>query len=300
MPATSPWYQGAAVPLTWTSTDTQGSPFEGTTSVTLKVTAPDGTTSLPTVTHAGGGVYWVSFTSTQAGHHLVAWTATAPGLADAFCDSFEVQPAQDGTIVSLAEAKEILQMTGTTDYDAVLQGYNAAATNVVEYMCGPVVRQTVTETIPSRGTVVCLSKPPVIGLQAWTQVPAELAATGITVASPPSPMLRTRLYGIEWPLDELYCDPRRGIVTHTSGLPFFYCAYVWQYQAGRVVIPAALYEAAKVILEHLYQVKRGGVGAQDVAAGESVTTLPGFGFAIPNRALELLDASGEMSRMVAA
>lgn len=299
MPATSPWYQGAAVPLTWTSTDTTGSAFEGST-VTLTVTAPDGTTSQPAVTHNGNGSYSAAFTSTQAGHHLVAWTATASGLADAYCDSFEVQPAQDGTIVSLAEAKEILQLTGTTDSDAVLQGYNAAATNVVEYMCGPVVQQAVTETIPSRGTVACLSKPPVISLTPWTLVPPELAATGITVADPPSPMLRTRLYGIEWPLEELYCDPRRGIVTHTSGLPFYYCAYVWQYQAGRAVIPAALYEAAKVILEHLYQVKRGGAGAQNIAAGESVTTLPGFGFAIPNRAMELLEASGEMSRMVAA
>ena len=299
MPATSPWYQGAAVPLAWTSTDTAGVPFEGTT-VTLTVGAPDGTTSSPAVTHNGSGSYSASYASTQAGHHLVAWTATAAGKADAYADSFEVQPAQDGTIVSLAEAKEILQLTGTTQFDAVLQGYNAAATGVVEYLCGPVVQQVVTETLPSRGTVVTLSKPPVLGLLPWTQVPAELAGTGITVASPASPMLRTRLYGIEWPLEQLYCDPRRGIVTHTSGLPFFYCAYIWQYRAGRLVIPGALYEAAKIILEHLYQVKRGGIGAQNIAAGESTTTLPGWGFAIPNRALELLESSGEMTRMVAA
>ena len=41
-------------------------------------------------------------------------------------------------------------------------------------------------------------------------------------------------------------------------------------------------------------------GAQDVASGESTTVLPGFGFAIPNRAIELLVSSGEASRMVAA
>ena len=298
MPATTPWYQGAAVPLAWTSTDTTGNPFEGTT-VTLTVTLPDGTTQTPTVTHNGEGSYSASFITTQAGHHLVAWTATTTSQADAYADTFEVQPAQDPTIVSLAEAKEILQLTSTTQFDALLQGYNAAATNVIEYMCGPVVQQTITETIPSRGTETILAHPPVLELLPWTVLPPELANLGITLPDPESPMIRTRVYGIEWPLTQLYCDPRRGIVTHTSGLPFFYCSYIWQYQAGRVIIPPSIYEAAKIILEHLFQIKRGGTSAQDVAAGESTTTMPGFGFAIPNRAIELLVSSGEASRLVA-
>lgn len=299
MPATTPWYQGAAVPLTWTSTDTTGTPFEGT-SVTLTVTLPDSTTSSPAVTHQGSGVYVASFTSTQAGHHLVAWTATATGKADAFADTFEVQPAQDGTIVSLAEAKEILHLQGTTQFDAILQSYNASATNWIEYACGPVVPQIVTETIPSHGTITVLGRPPVIELVPWASVPAELAATGITVADPPSPMIRTRLYGIEWPLTQLYCDPRRGIVTHTSGLPFYYCAYIWQYQAGRQIIPSGIYDAAKITLEHLFQVERGGTGAADTSAGESTTFLPGFGFAVPNRAIQLIQPYSAPSRMVAA
>jgi hypothetical protein len=299
VPATTPWYQGAVVPLTWTNTDTSGSP-QTAASVVLTITRPDGTTATPTVTSSGPGVYNAQYVTTQAGHHLVLWVATDTVYPGAFADTFEVQAQSDPTIVSLAEARDILQLAGTTQFDARIQGWNGAATNVVEYLCGPVVQQTVIETIPSRGMEVALSKPPVIALVPWTVVPPELAATGITVADPPSPMIRTRLYGIEWPLDELYCDLRRGTVIHTSGLPFYYCAYIWQYSAGRPVIPLALYEAAKIILEHLYQVFRGGAGAQDVAAGESTTTLPGFGFAIPNRAMELLESSGEMSFGVAA
>ena len=299
MPAVTPWYQGAVVPLTWTNTDTTGNGQNATT-VTVTVTLPDGSTATPTATPAGAGVYNASYVTTQAGHHLVLWVAADATYPGAFADTFEVQALTDPTIVSLAEAKDILQVTGTTSLDARIQGWNGSATNVVEYMCGPVVQQTVTETLPGRGLETILSRPPVISLTAWTQVPAELANLGITVASPPSPMLRTRIYGIEYPLTQLYCDPRRGIVTHTSGLPFYYCDYVWQYRAGRPVIPFAIYEATKIILEHLYQVYRGGVGAQDVASGESVTVLPGFGFAIPNRAIELLVSSGEASRLVAA
>lgn len=299
MPATTPWYQGAVVPLTWINTDTSGNPQDAAT-VTVTVTLPDGSTATPGAAHSGTGQYAAQYVTTQAGHHLVLWVAADSTYPGAFADTFEVQALADPTIVSQAEAKDILQLTGTTEWDARIQGWNGSATNVVEYMCGPVVQQVVTETLPGRGLETHLSKPPVLALEVWTQVPPELANLGITVASPPSPMLRTRIYGIEYPLTQLYCDPRRGIVTHTSGLPFYYCDYVWQYKAGRPVISFAIYEATKIILEHLYQVYRGGAGAQDVASGESVTVLPGFGFAIPNRAIELLVSSGEASRLVAA
>jgi hypothetical protein len=299
VPSATPWYQGAVVPLAWTNTDTVDDPQNAAT-VTLTITLPDGTTAAPAVTRTGAGTYTASYTTTQAGHHLVLWVAADATYPGAFADSFEVQAQSDPTIVSLAEAKDILQLTGTTQFDARLQGWNGSATEVIEYMCGPVVQQTVTETLPARGLETHLSKPPVLELVAWTQVPAELANLGITVPVPASPMIRTRVYGIEYPITELYCDPRRGIVTNTSGLPFYYCAYIWQYQAGRVIIPSAIYDAAKIILEHLYQVYRGGVDAQDVASGESATVLPGFGFAIPNRALQLIQPYSAPSRMVAA
>lgn len=299
MPATTPWYQGAGVPLAWTSTDTAGNPFEGS-AVTLSVTLPDGTATSPSVAHEGNGGYSASIITTQAGHHLVAWTAVdTSGHADAYADSFEVQPSADGTIVSLDEAKSMLRLTGTTEQDAELQGFNAAATEVVEYVCGPCVRRTVMETLPARGLATMLSHAPVIGLLPWTAVPTELANLGITVPDPASPMIRTRVYGIEYPLNQLYCDPRRGTVTNTSGLPFYYCDYIWLYASGRPVIPSGLYKAAQIILEHLYQIRHGGTSAQDVAAGESVTVLPGFGFAVPNRALQLM-APHDKTRLVAA
>ena len=299
MPATTPWYQGAAVPLTWTNTDTQGNPQSAAT-VTVTVTLPDGTTATPLVTTPGAGVYNATYVTAQAGHHIILWVAADAAFPGAFADSFEVQPQQDPTIVSLAEAKSILQLTGTAQLDADIQGFNAAATNVIEYMCGPVVQQTVIENIPARGLETHLSKPPVLALVPWAAVPPELAGLGITVPVPASPMIRTRVYGIEYPLSQLYCDPRTGIVTNTGGLPFYYCDYLWQYTAGRPVIPAAIYEGAKIILEHLYQVKHGGAGAQDVASGESVTTMPGFGYAVPNRALELLQPYTGPTRLVAA
>jgi hypothetical protein len=289
MPATTPWFQGSVVPLAWTSTDTSGNPFEGT-SVALTVTLPDRTTTSPAVTHNGSGSYSASLTSTQAGHHVVLWTATAIGLADAFADSFEVQSSADPTIVSLAQAKSILKLTGTTELDADLQSFNASATEVAEWACGAVVTRMYTEVIRASGRALILSHSPV-RTDLGTALDPSNRRDGSTTNGLVSitPLLS---YGFMYDIDQLLVDPDTGIVRHSSGFPFFYTSdYLAQYKAvywaGRAVIPAAIYLGARIILEHLYQVTRGGAGAQDVAAGESVTTVPGFGFAIPNRALEL-------------
>lgn len=298
MPSTSPWYLGTQVPLTWTSTDTAGSPHEAAT-VAVTVVAPDGTTSTPDVTHGGEGAYSATYTTTQAGHHVISWAAADTSFSDAFGDTFEVQSIPDPTIVSLAESKEILHLTSTTEFDSIIQGYNAAASEWIDYVCGPVVQRTVTETLPIHGTEQVLTKPPVLELVPWAEVPPELAALGITLPSPASPMIRTKVYGIEYPANQLYCDYERGIVTHTSGLPFYYCAYRWQYQAGRKIIPAGIYEAAKIVLEHLFMIERGGAASSATAGESEDTTTTGFGFAVPNRAITLLMPYSATSRMVA-
>jgi len=304
MPAVTPWFTGAQVPLAFLSTDTGGNPQDATllASVTCAVVQPDGTTVNPVVSHSGAvgsGSYVATFTSAQAGHHIFTFTNVDPTYPGAFSDSFEIQPLPDATIVSLAEAKEILHLTVTTAYDAKIQGYNAAVTNVIEYWCGPVMQQTVIEKLPSRGVMQALSKPPVLGLVGWTGYPPGLASSGITIPSPPSPMFPTMFYGIPYPVTQLYADPATGIVTHTSGLPFLYGSYIWQYTAGRLVIPGCIYEASKIILTHLYMVESGGTGT-GTGTGDEETIATPFGFAVPNRAYELLTPELAASRMVVA
>lgn len=303
MPNQTPWYQGVQVPLSPPpNTDANGVAQDasgGTGTVIFTVTAPDGTTSSPAAVHGATGVYAAVYATTQAGHHI--WSVSIPGTTPgSYTDSFEVQPAKDTTLVSLAEAKEILKLTSTAQYDPIIQGYNSAVTDVVEYYCGPCVQQTVTETLPSHGTETMLSRPPVLALLPWTVLPAQMAALGITLPVPPSPMLRTKVYGIEWPLSQLYVDGERGIVSHTSGLPFFYCAYIWQYSAGRVVVPSCIYEGAKIILKHVFAVERGGQAGGTQASDAADTTMTPFGFAIPKRALEVMRPQMAASKAVAA
>ena len=293
MPAVTPWFQGTQVPLTFPLTDTSGNPQNSVTglgAVSVVVYQPDGTTgTVSAVSNPSTGSYAATFTSVQAGHHVFVWTCADSTYPGAFSDSFEVQPAIDSTIVSLAEAKEILHMTATTANDAKIQGFNGAVTNFIEWWCGPVIVQTVTERLPAGGLAVQLSKPPVINLIAWTTIPPALAgAAGFSVASANGgPMFPTRVFGAAYPLSQLYADPVLGIVTHTSGLPFYYGEYIWQYQAGRPVIGPCIYEASKIVLKHLYMVEGGGTGT-GAGTGDEETTMTPFGFAVPNRAIEIL------------
>jgi len=301
MPAVTPWFQGAQVPVPpFLLTDTTGTAVNavgGLSKIACTVYLPDGTTAAPTVTTPSAGTYAAIYTTTQAGHHVAVWTSTDTTYPGAFSDTFEVQPQRDGTIVSLAEAKGILHQTATTANDAKIQGFNAAATTWIEYVCGPVVQQTVVEKLPSRGVTQALSKPPVISLVAWTAPPPGLS--GVAVPVPPSPMFPVMVFGIPYPIDQLYADPKTGIVTHTSGLPFIYGSYMWQYTAGRLVIPARIYEAAKMVLKHLWMVEAAGTGTGTGTGDEETQDTP-FGFAVPNRAAELLLPFNAATRVVAA
>jgi hypothetical protein len=303
MPAVTPWFAGAQVPLTFPLTDTTGTPrnaVSGLGVVSVTVTQPDGTLgSVGTVSNPSTGTYAATFTSVQAGHHIFAWTCTDATYPGAFSDSFEVQAAQDATIVSLAEAKGILHQTASTVNDAKIQGYNASATNWIEYVCGPVIQQTIVEKLPSRGIMQALSKPPVISLLPWATFPPGMSGLGIALPVPASPMFPCMVFGIPYPTGQLYADPATGIVTHTSGLPFIYGSYMWQYKAGRLVIPPGIYEAAKIVLKHLWMVEAAGTGT-GTGTGDEQTVQTPFGFAVPNRAAELLLPYKAASKMVAA
>jgi hypothetical protein len=119
-------------------------------------------------------------------------------------------------------------------------------------------------------------------------VPAELAADGIAVPTPPSPMFPVMVYGVTYPLTQLHCNGRKAEVRQTSGLPFYYGPYLWQYSAGRPIIPSCISYAARVALKHLFGVERGGAGGSASMAADEETTETPFGFAVPNRAIEML------------
>lgn len=236
---------------------------------TLTLTLPDGTTSSPTVdAPATAGQYTHDYVTTQAGRHAVRWVFTGPACA--YTDSFDVREAEPPTILSLADAKQHLNITGTTDDDE-LRGWIEATTAAVEWFVGPVVQRTVTEVHSRRTSAsLALHQPPVVSL-------TTLAAV--------------RTGGTSYVAADMDVDSATGIVTRLDGGSISGPLRV-TYTAGRAVVPASITAAARIILQHLWRTQRAGSRGPVFGGGDdfSVTEpIPGLGYAVPNRAVQLLD-----------
>jgi hypothetical protein len=287
-----PYYLGQPVPLAFTLTDANGNPVNPVaTQPVLTVNLPGGTTATPSLANVGTGLFQAAFATTVAGRHTWTWSctdATYPGGGE---DAFDVWALSETAILQFADAKATLSISAqNTTWDSEVREFNESITAWLEWYCGSVIVQTVVETLRVGGLVVQLSKPPVTGLVAWTSVPAQFVYdTTRVVPTPPSPMFPIMVYGVTYPLSQLFADPVKGWVRHTSGLPFYYGPYMWQYTSGYAVTPFAISYAAKTVLRHLWGLEHGGAGgAAGLGASDEETTATPFGFAVPNRVIETL------------
>lgn len=261
------------VPLTVTIRDAAGAPADGGT-VVLTIERPDGTTVTPSVAHAGTGVYQVDYPPTMAGRHVAQWVCTGANTSG-YTDVFDVRPAAPPYIVSLADTKQQLNMTGTSD-DEELRRVIEAATAVVErHLDMAVVRRTVVER-RSLGNPTIWGSPGVLQRIPLTTRPilaitSVVSADGATTWNPAN--MRVTASGV---VEVLAGSIVWGPVDFTNVV-------------GMQVIPANYTKAAEIIIQHIWDTQRGSKGGAHPAGldtpGAGFTS---FGYAIPNRALELL------------
>jgi hypothetical protein len=235
------------------------------TTVTLTITLPDNTTIVVTpVSPVSTGMYQYDYQTVQAGRHSGRWVGTGsnPG---AYVELFDVRPAVPAYIVSLADIKQQLNMTSTAD-DEELRAFLEAATGVIEtYLGRAVVRRSFTEEHAVYGEIL-LNWTPVISLTSVVSV------DGTTT----------------WNTADLHVSTS-GVVTAKAGATALQGDISVTYTAGAPVVPANWALAARIIVQHLWDTQRGKSGATH--AGGLDTPGAGFtryGFAIPNRAKELL------------
>ncbi|MFB6423687.1 hypothetical protein ACFCXC_18365 [Streptomyces microflavus] len=239
-------------------------------SATAAVTLPDGSLTLPATaeTAPGTGRYQADFVTTLPGRHTVRWTFTGP--ADAYTDSFDVRDASPPTILSLAQARAHLKLPANqTDRDDEIRDWTESITRGIEGMCGPVIVRTVSERHQERSArTIVLGSTPVIELVSVT-----------TIGQSP----------ITYAVDGLDLDPGTGLVRRLDGGGFTGPS-LWVYRAGRPIVTANIRSAAKIILQHLWRTSQGPsrpqLGGSDFDVSEPIV---GFGYAIPNRALQLLE-----------
>ncbi|WP_328941522.1 phage gp6-like head-tail connector protein [Streptomyces sp. NBC_00250] len=260
-----PFDLGATARLTAECRDPGGT-LTTASGVTVTVTLPDGTTASPTASESGTGQYRVDYPTAQAGRHVIRWQFTSP--VDAHTDSFDVREAAPPGILSLSDAKQYLRLTSTAEDDE-LRSWIESITAGIEGTCGPVVVRTATERVDFRcASSIALRAIPVIELVSVTALLAD--GTGYATA-------------------ELDLDPGTGIVRRLDG-GMLVGPLVFATRVGRLVVPASLTAAARIILRHLWQTRQGPqrpqLGTGDFDVNEPT---PHFGYAIPNRALQLME-----------
>ncbi|MCP3820067.1 hypothetical protein NLX86_18800 [Streptomyces sp. A3M-1-3] len=262
---------GAVVPLGTTVKDSAGV-LANAGSMALTITLPDATTvAVSPVTPTSTGVYAYDYATVQAGRHTVRWVATGIN-AGAYTDSFDVSPAATSALLSLADAKKHLNIpaSSTSDDDDEIRGWLEATTRVVEHFVGPIARRTVVET-HRVGWVraLVLRQTPVIALTAVAPV-----LTG----------------GTTYAVADLDLDGETGVIVRKDGGALRGPLRV-TYTAGRLVVAANISHAARIILQHLWRTQRGSARGPALAGGDDYAVtepIPGLGYAVPNRALELL------------
>lgn len=172
-------------------------------------------------------------------------------------------------ILTLEDAKAQLDIESTSS-DVELQAYIDAVVVAIERHVGPVEIRSVTETLNSTGTRLAVTRVPVVSLTSVTPVLSG---------------------GLALDVDSLTLDPDAGVVRRLDGGTFYSGPWLVTYSAGRGSVSPAINLAARMLLQHLWRTQygaaRGGGGADDYSVTEPI---PGFGYAIPNRVLELLEA----------
>jgi gp6-like head-tail connector protein len=261
---------GQVVRLMHTVLNDTGSPANAAT-VTLTITLPDATTVTPTPTNTGTGTYRYDYTTTQAGRHTYRWDTTGPIAPDD--GVFDVQGSPLG-IISLEDAKTQLNIT-TSTHDEELRRIIESATEVIErHTQTAVVRRTrVDYPVTHCARRIHLTWAPVILLVSVRTI------DGLT----------------SWNVADLHVVPDTGRVSILAG-GYFTGDLEMIYVAGRTVISANHLKSAELIVQHLWETKRGTRGGPRPGGMDDTVTVPGMGFAVPRAALELLGKSPTMVR----
>lgn len=176
-------------------------------------------------------------------------------------------------LLTLAEAKAQLDIDSTT-HDTELQAYVDGVTAAIEAHVGPVENRAVTETheIPACGVrMVVLRQTPAVSLTSVT--PVLTNGTTYTVAS-------------------LDLDGATGVVRRLDG-GRLYGPQRFLYVAGRGSVLPTINLAARIMVQHLWRTQYGASrGLSSIGGGDDFSVnepVAGWGYAIPNRVLQLLE-----------
>ncbi|MFE2941037.1 hypothetical protein ACFXKG_18530 [Streptomyces sp. NPDC059255] len=261
-----PYDFGATARLFAECRDPGGTLTTATTAV-LTIGLPDGTSTTVPTEETTTGRYQADYPTTQPGRHTLAWLFTGP--AHAYTDVLDVRPTLATAVMSMADARAHLKLTSTAR-DADVRQWLEVTTDAVEWFTGPVTVRTVTEVHQVRQVrALALRQAPVLEL-----LDIQPVHSG----------------GRAYDVVQLTMDSTTGVVQLLAGPGYLYGPLRVTYRAGRPVVPPSIAGAARIILGHLWRTQQ-GPGRPQTGGGDDFDVsepIPGLGYAIPNRAVQLL------------
>jgi hypothetical protein len=276
--------------LSTTVKDVTGTLVNATTlTLLVKIAVVDGTTSTTgtyaSPTNDSTGAYHQDIPVTDlatAGHYQFTWTATGTGAGVSFGE-FDVFDPFEPSVLPLADAKDALNIPqATTVNDSEIAAFVATIETCMErYTGGPLVNRTITAeraVLDSAYTVLLVRQRPLVSV---TSIVAVSSGQALDISA-----------GLD-------IDANAGTIRRKLGWPFYGPYFTWlpamavTYVAGwGTSVPAAFGTAARIILQNLWETQHGPSARPSMGGMSSeMVTLPGFGFAIPNQAAELLNGS---------
>lgn len=258
-----------------------------TVTTVVKLAAADGTQTTTgtysSPTHISLGKYQQDIPAsdlTGLGHYQWTVTTTGTGAGVTFGDFDVFDAGAETAVLSLQDAKDQVNIPqATTTWDAEIQAYIAAIeTSLEKATGGPIVNRTITAErteMMDGQTVIPVRQRPLVSV---TQI---ISASGSAIDI----------------TGGLKLDANAGLIRKPLGLPFYGPFFSWlpevyvTYIAGwGTSVPAPFNLFGRIVFQHLWDTQH-GPAVRPQMGGMDLTTPAGFGFAIPNRAAELLDGS---------
>jgi hypothetical protein len=267
-------YYGSAVNLSNT-----GSPVDSGT-VTVSVTAPNGSVTGPAVTQTGVGEYQYSYLVALPGPHQVHWAGAAPN-AWALADVFYADSG-DTLLISLDEARRGLGVpAANTVGDEDLRSFISAATPIIEDLIGPVLAKTRVETYDGGAAAIPLLHAPILSV---TSVVESWGGGTVRTLTPQTPFTGGGdAFGYS-------ADLVTGLLTRrASGVAVRFAPgernVQVTYVSGRLLRPNHVL-ATRRLVRHLWQSEQ--TGFRPAMGQPDATVKTPAGFAVPKAVLEIL------------
>jgi len=255
-----------------------------TATVVLTVTAPDGTTSTPSVVTGAAPVYTSTVPASQVGAYLLTWVASGAATG-VFADQFTVV-APSLQLISYGDLVDQINISATdTTTSARLRRFIQSATDVVQNITGPVLPVTKTTYFDGGQSSVTL---PYKWVKSITSVVEWWGGATIYTLTAQTPGSSMGTFNYLWDTSS------NSITRYAGGFPTSFFALensvTVTYVAGMVTIPQDITDATGELVRHWWQ-----NGQQPRAAGftnpgsdDDTGTITVMGYAVPNRVNEML------------